>query len=214
MFKFQNTSNKPVTITKTEADPGFSVLPMKRLLQPKEESVIKVTIDGSQMKKDGYFYKQMKVFTDDDPANAKQFSISGTLEKTIQPEAKADPATAPKIKFETTKVNGGTIIEGEEFVYDFVFKNEGKGPLEIASAKASCGCTASTPKDKVVQAGDESRITATFRSRGRVGKNNKYITVKSNDPENPTVRLEFTVEVVKDPFHAGNLGPSGSNQRK
>ena len=209
MFKFQNTSNKPVTITKTEGDPGFNILPMKRLLQPQEEGVIKVTIDGSQMTKEGYFYKQMKIFTDDDPETPKQFSVSGTLEKTAEPEeAKVDPALAPKIKFKETKVKGGTIIEGEKFVYDFVFTNEGKSPLEINSAKASCGCTASTPKDKVVEPGDESRITATFNSRGRVGKNNKYITVKTNDPENPAVRLEFTVEVVKDPFHATNVGPA------
>ena len=204
-FKVMNKSTKPMTITKIEADPYFEVAPQHKTLQPKQESVIYVVVDGRKMKDAGYFYKQIKIFTDDDPNKAKEVSINGTLEMVYSQE---EMENAPKIVFKETSVNGGKIIEGEKFVYDFVFTNEGKSDLEITQAKASCGCTATAPQDKVVKPGETSKITATFNSKGRIGTNNKSITVKSNDLEHPTVTLKFTVEVVRDPFHASNEGPA------
>ena len=78
----------------------------------------------------------------------------------------------------------------------------------IESVKASCGCTATAPKDDVIVSGQSSEIVATFDSRGRVGKQNKSITVKTNDPDESTIVLRFAVEVVKDPFHVGGGGMS------
>ena len=207
-FKFKNTSGQNVKILpeKTEADAGLSAVVKDVVLKPGQETTVKVTVDGKKLKADnttdGFFSKRVSIFTDEADGGRKQLSVNGTYTRVL---TEAEKANTPKIEFETVEVNGGKIIEGEKFVYDFKFKNTGTGPLVIESAKASCGCTATAPPVESIQPGGNSAITATFDSKGRVGVQSKSITVKSNDLQNPNVILKFTVEVVKDPFHAGSM---------
>ncbi|MEM7039095.1 MAG: DUF1573 domain-containing protein, partial [Bacteroidota bacterium] len=206
-FRFKNTSTQTVKFNTAEstADDGLSFSLKDTELKPGQESIVKVTVDGKKMKAanqgDGYFSKRISLMTDEKEGR-KQLTVNGSYKRIYSAEEKA---AAPKIEFETVSIDGGKIIEGEKFIYDFKFKNLGQGPLKISSAKASCGCTATKPPGESIGAGQESVITATFNSKGRVGRQSKSITVKSNDLENPTVILKFTVEVVKDPFHAGGM---------
>ncbi|HHG84996.1 MAG TPA: DUF1573 domain-containing protein [Bacteroidetes bacterium] len=208
VFRFKNTSNSPVRILSnmTEIEPGLSFQAKDAVLQPGQESWVKVTVDGKVLKKNkqqnGYFSKTLAFSTDEKNGARKQLSVNGTYKRVFTAEEKAN---TPVIEFETVSVDGGKIIEGEKFVYDFKFKNMGKAPLEISSAKASCGCTATKPPGGAVLPGETSAITSSFNSKGRIGKQSKSITVKSNDLMKPTVVLKFTVEVVKDPFHAGSM---------
>ncbi len=212
-YRFKNTSGQTVKIftDKIESEVGLTVNVKDAVLAPGQESMIKVTVDGRKLKAektaDGFFSKRVTITTDEADGAAKLLSINGTYTRIL---TDAEKASSPKIEFETIEVNGGKIIEGEKFVYDFKFKNTGSGPLVIESAKASCGCTAATPPVESIQPGGSSAITATFDSKGRVGSQSKTITVRSNDVNNPTVILKFTVEVVKDPFHAGSM-MGGSN---
>ncbi|MEM0999071.1 MAG: DUF1573 domain-containing protein [Bacteroidota bacterium] len=207
-FRYKNTSSQPVRILgdKTELQPGMTFQPKDAVLQPGQESTAKITLAGSALKKnnqgDGYFSKTIAFWTDEAEGARKQLSINGIFKRVFSAEEKSN---SPKIDFVTTSVDGGKVIEGEKFVYDFTFTNNGKAPLKISSAKASCGCTATTPPVEAIQPGESAAITATFNSKGRVGKQSKSITVKSNDIENSTVVLKFSVEVVKDPFHAGGM---------
>jgi hypothetical protein len=207
-FRFKNTSSAPVQILgdKTELQPGLTLQPKDVVLQPGQESAVKIKIDGNVLKAsaqaDGYFSKAIAFWTDETEGARKQLSINGIFKRVFSEQEKAN---SPVLTFATTSVEGGKVIEGENYVYDFVFTNTGKAPLKIESAKASCGCTATTPPINEIKPGESAAITASFNSKGRVGTQSKSITVKSNDIENPTVVLKFTVEVVKDPFHAGSM---------
>ena len=124
-----------------------------------------------------------------------------------------DLAKLPNIEFETLEYDAGKVLEGEKVNYAFKFTNSGSDPLELKSVKASCGCTATAPKDMVIAGGATSEIVATFDSRGRKGAQTKTITVRSNDPDQATVILRLKVEVERDPFHVGGFGPSSGSQR-
>jgi hypothetical protein len=206
-FRFKNTSGQDVQFlnNQTEADPGLSVVFKDLVVKPGQETTLKVNLDGKRLKADntpdGFFSKRVTVVTNEADGK-KQLSINGNFTRILTADEKA---ASPHIEFETTDVNGGKIIEGEKFVYDYKFKNTGFGPLTIESAKASCGCTAAAPPVESIGPGGSSAITATFDSHGRLGIQSKSITVKSNDIENPVITLKFTVEVVKDPFHAGSM---------
>jgi hypothetical protein len=212
-YRFKNTSGQTVKILtdKTEVESGLSVVVKDNVLAPGQESVVKVIVDGKKLKADktadGFFSKRITIMTDEAEGAGKLLSLNGTYTRIL---TDAEKANSPKIEFETVDINGGKIIEGENFVYDFKFKNTGSAPLVIESAKASCGCTAATPPVESIQPGGQSAITAKFDSKGRVGSQSKTITVRSNDVNNPTIVLKFTVEVVKDPFHAGSM-MGGSN---
>lgn len=104
-------------------------------------------------------------------------------------EAKENNENTPKaiIKFETENYDFGSINEGEKVKYAYKFKNEGKNPLIIESAKPSCGCTVPTfPKDPIPPGGT-GEIVAEFDSQGRPGETQKTITITANTEPTTTV---------------------------
>lgn len=76
--------------------------------------------------------------------------------------------------------NFDPISEGESVSYDFHFTNHGKSPLIVSSAEGSCGCTiGSIPKEPVLP-GASDVIRVTFNSSGKMGHQEKMVTVTSN----------------------------------
>ena len=105
---------------------------------------------------------------------------------------------ASKISFTEVKHDFGKVKEDVELTFNFRFKNEGDDKLVIEKVQASCGCTGAAIGDKKeFNNGEEGEIKVTFSTTGRTGIQNKTVVVLSNDPENQTVILSFTCEIIK-----------------
>ena len=83
----------------------------------------------------------------------------------------------------------------EVITHTYIITNEGKSDLVIRKVKASCGCTAIEPEKTVIAPGEKTSIKAIFNSRGKSGRQNKSITVITNDPlaSNILLRIQGTV---------------------
>lgn len=96
-------------------------------------------------------------------------------------------------------VDLGTVMQGGKLRVAWVIENRGGGELVIHETRASCGCTLVQldEEDKLVAPGESMTLEATFNSEGRRGRQRKIVTVRTNDPIEPEVKLEFvaTVEV-------------------
>ena len=106
-------------------------------------------------------------------------------------KAPGKPTAAPKIYTPTPKVDLGTIIQGEEASGKFIIENRGDAELKIDRVRASCGCTTVKLREdqKTIPPGGKIEVTAKFNSRGRAGKQNKTVTITSNDPVTKSLRL-------------------------
>ena len=83
-------------------------------------------------------------------------------------------------KFEVEEYNFGTIKQGDKVSYDFSFQNVGKEPLVISEAHGSCGCTVpSWPKEPVAKSA-KGVIHVEFNSTGKMGMQDKTVTITSN----------------------------------
>jgi len=100
--------------------------------------------------------------------------------------------SCPEPKFDFGEANNTVFIE-----HDYPILNEGTLSLEILSVRASCGCTAVKPSQNVIPPGGEASIRARLNLRGRHGFQRKSITVKSNDPKNPTLVLSLTGTAIQ-----------------
>lgn len=104
------------------------------------------------------------------------------------------PADAAVITFERDIFDFEKIDEGASVEHEFKFKNTGKSPLIISNATATCGCTIpETPKEPVLP-GKEGVIKVIFNSLGKVGMQDKVVTITSN--ANPTVSTVHLVGEV------------------
>ena len=109
-------------------------------------------------------------------------------------EGSVSAADAPKVKFEKEVYDFGVIQEGEKVHYNFKFKNEGKTPLIITNASATCGCTVPEYPTAPIKPGEEGEIKVIFDSTGKNGMQDKVVTLVSN--ANPVAnRLHLVGEV-------------------
>jgi hypothetical protein len=111
-------------------------------------------------------------------------------DSTATDKAPAYYGDEPFLKFEEEAHDFGKITEGDSVVYQFKFKNVGKSPVIITNATASCGCTVPKwPKEPILP-GKSGTIDVVFNSAGKVGLQDKMITITSNmNPPQSVVRL-------------------------
>ena len=98
----------------------------------------------------------------------------------VQPANAQVKAAGPQIQFDEMKYDFGTAKQGEVVKHVFKFKNTGTQPLVISNIGVSCGCTTPEWTKEPVLPGKTGTITANFNTAGKMGMQNKVLTVESN----------------------------------
>ncbi|HOW32270.1 MAG TPA: DUF1573 domain-containing protein [Bacteroidales bacterium] len=112
---------------------------------------------------------------------------------------KTDPDALPVITFDKDFHDFGKLTSGEKVTYAFKFTNTGKGLLLISKVSTSCGCTVSEYPKEPIKPGQGGTIDVSFDSEGRMGLQNKTITVFSNtQPPTNLLRIQASVVEVID----------------
>ena len=98
-----------------------------------------------------------------------------------------------EMTFEYTEHNFGTMLQGSDVSYEFVYKNTGKAPLIISNVKKSCGCTMPKWSKEPLQKRKKGILGVKYDSK-RLGHFRKTITVYSNAKNSPVViSIEGTI---------------------
>ena len=107
--------------------------------------------------------------------------------------APANP-NAPVAKWDKLINDFGEIAQNIPKTADFTLTNDGKEPLIISSAKASCGCTNLEYPKKPILPGKSDVISATYNAAAP-GAFIKTITVITNADPNPVIlQIKGTVK--------------------
>jgi len=95
----------------------------------------------------------------------------------------------PKLFIENSTFDWGTSPEGTDLItHAFVVANRGKDSLRITNIRSSCGCTVGE-YDSVIVPGGTGSVKVKFNKSGRTGSQASNVSIFTNDPENPQVRL-------------------------
>lgn len=125
---------------------------------------------------------------------------AGTSEAapSADPLVEVEAPKLAKISFQESKYDFGKITQGDVVKHTFTLTNVGENPLKLESVKPSCGCTAlDWPKNEIAPGGT-AEIEAQFNSAGKMGRQQKYITIVYNG-EPKIERIMFTGEIVPKP---------------
>ncbi|UPL47836.1 DUF1573 domain-containing protein [Hymenobacter sublimis] len=127
----------------------------------------------------------------------------------VKPANAQTKVAGPQIQFEEMKYDFGSIKTGDVVEHTFKFKNVGTQPLVISNIGVSCGCTTPDWTKEPVMPGKSGTVTAKFNSAGKMGIQNKVLTIESNSAGgNAMVSL---VGDVKDAAAAMNVAPASSD---
>ena len=98
------------------------------------------------------------------------------------------------IEFETRQHDFGTIPQGGDGTFEFVFRNTGKEPLILKNVRSSCGCTVPQWPKEPVNTGEKGVIRVKYNTR-ITGNFSKSVSVHSNAGSAPVVlRIRGKVE--------------------
>ena len=103
----------------------------------------------------------------------------------------------PKASSQQMEFDFGTIEQGKIVTHNFILVNNGGDLLKIIDVHASCGCTAAKPDKNELAPGESTNIKVDFNSAGKMGKQEKYVLVKTNDPNNQELKFKFTGDVLE-----------------
>jgi len=102
---------------------------------------------------------------------------------------------APKLSILKSRLEMGPLTAGDTAEVEFPLANAGTEPLRIEQVITSCGCT-TTSYPETLQPGEKgflkAKLAANVFWNGIV---EKHLTVKSNDPDQPSVDLQFTAQI-------------------
>jgi hypothetical protein len=112
------------------------------------------------------------------------FAVSISCSQTTNQENKNNKA--PKIEFEFTVYDYGTVQQGGNGTCEFAFTNKGKEALLLTNVKSTCGCTVPSWPKEPVKKGGVSKIVVKYNTN-RLGPINKSVTVTSNASNSPVI---------------------------
>src|SRR5690349_15434733 len=110
-----------------------------------------------------------------------------------QPVAAAD-ANRPVIQTAEPIHNFGATWVGGPLKHSFAITNTGKAVLEISRVSPSCGCTTVGDYPKKLEPGQSGQFSFTLDSQKLHGAYSKNITIHSNDPQTPQLKLTLKGE--------------------
>ena len=194
-LKVVNVSDAALTPKFLNVPSHLTVVSVPATIKPNEKAVIRVTYDAKKKNDWGFVSDQVYINFSDQKKYSNRVSISATIEEDFSNMSEKDLKNAPVFAVDSKTYDFGTIPPTERVSHDFVVTNEGKDKLIIRKVKASCGCTAVTPEKTVLEKGETTKIHVVFDPRGKSGRQNKTITVTTNDPKQSSVLLRISSNV-------------------
>ena len=116
----------------------------------------------------------------------------------------ADAGKFPKVEFEESSYDFGTIDQGTHVEHLFRFKNTGDAPLMIVDAKSSCGCTVPEWTKDPIAPGDSGELLVKFNGSGQ-NQVSKTVTLTTNT-EKGTETL--TIKAFVNPKNPASTAPT------
>ena len=101
----------------------------------------------------------------------------------------------PRVEVPEPVKSFGEVPKGQKLQHDYEIRNTGDEDLEITRVAPACGCTVAD-YDKVIPPGQSGKIHAEINTAVLGPRSNRQISVYTNDPEHPVVRLAFDAVAV------------------
>ncbi len=189
VFKFTNTGNEPIVITKVKASCGCTTpFWSKDPIPPGGTGEIKASYNS--LNRPGGFHKSITI-TSNAKSPSKVLRINGVAQK--KPDkvfTDAERLASPRIRIVDNDHNFGNIQIGQRVSKKFTVTNFGKSDLNISNLKSRCNCVTFVMDKKPLKPGESGTMTVSFKPRA-IGENKEMVKVQSNDIITPIVNLSL-----------------------
>ena len=109
----------------------------------------------------------------------------------------AEQKNGAVITWEKKTHDFGSLVQGDKAEHTFYFTNTGNEPLIITNVQIDCGCTTAKgwPRDPVPPRSN-GEITVSFNTVGKMGMQNKAVTLVTNAVNADGNTITFTTNIL------------------
>ncbi len=168
-----------------------------QVLKPQGLGEVVLTYDPQAKDDLGFVSDNVVLFTNEADAFEKSFNVITTIKEYFPEMSQEELARAPRLAFDRTQHDYGSVTQGNEVVTEFSITNNGEEDLLIRKIKPNCGCVVASSDKKVVKSGETIKMEVSMNTKGRRGRQYKTITVFSNDPTAPSQMISVKT-AIKD----------------
>ena len=198
LIDYINDSDKPLTLEAKNVPAHLAVKIDHPTLKPHEKGTIEVTYLSNKQPDWDFLIDRFDLYINGETDRTYKLIVSANVQEDFSSMSQDQLAKAPEISFTDKNFDFGKLVQGESVNHEFTFVNKGKTDLMIRKVHASCGCTAAMISSEVVKPGQSGSIKVTFNSSGKLGNQNKTVTVITNDPQHAREILWIRGEVTQE----------------
>jgi TolB protein len=125
------------------------------------------------------------------------FLALAALSYSLQALANEDEPYQPKIVFITKSHDFGVAARQEVITYTFPYSNAGKTDFVVEKKSADCGCDVEIFPAAHTAPDGQGAVKVTINTGKQTGRITKSVLIKTNEPENPQIKLVITGLVQK-----------------
>lgn len=164
-------------------------------LNPGEKGKIALTYNAAKRNAFGSVSDRVYLTINDEKQNTFVINVMALLQENFSKMTADQLANAPVASFDTKVFDFGSINQGDKASHNFKLTNNGRTDLILRDVKSSCGCTA-VKHANLIKPGETIDLAVEFNSSGKRNKQNKSVTITTNDPKNSTIQLRITGTVL------------------
>jgi hypothetical protein len=190
-FEVSNASESTIKFTNVDV-PAYIKVVTPDSLKAGGSGTIKITYDAAKRNEYGFLSDKINIHTTDVQNPIKSFSIYTTVEEFFPSANPEVLAKAPTLLISNYAIDFARVRKGAKVENAIPFQNKGKTNLEIRSIQSNCTCVIATTDKKTLKPGETAQFQINLITEGRMGTQNKAITIYSNDPRNPVQRITLS----------------------
>lgn len=192
-----NNSEKPLKLEFERVPKHVTIKAQPASLKPGEKGLLVASYNAPLRNDWGFVIDRMGVKVNGVSERNYSLVVSANIEEDFAALTPEQLANSPVLNVDNSEFKFGKLAQGQKVEHTYVLTNSGKNDLHIRKVTASCGCTAVQPEKRVIPPGESVDIKMVFNSAGKMGNQNKTITIITNDPKKSKMILWVKGEVIK-----------------
>jgi vacuolar-type H+-ATPase subunit I/STV1 len=191
-----NPSKKTISVEFDRIPSCIQLSPQKLNIPPKALQKISILYNASEKEDWGETEDRIMLIVNNSRNTQNNILIKAYIEEDFSILSPEKLENAPIFSIEKRIFDLGNISNKKKLRHQLIFENKGKSDLIIRKVKSSCTCTHVQIKEKVIKAGESGKIDLVFNPKGKSGKQQKHITIITNDPKNSKIIIEIKGNII------------------
>lgn len=194
---FYNNNDYPISFDKAPVTPKHIAVSFEKVTEipPRSEGSFLLYYKPEERGTKGYVVDNIRLFTNDSTMTYFDIPVSVSIIHSATNDEINNP-DRPKISIFNKTVDLGKIRLAGYRIVSIQLVNNGKTDLQIHKVETELGCELMSIESETVKPYQTANINIKFKDTGKKGRQERKITILSNDPAKPTQKVTIKANVL------------------